>query len=148
MLFIDAFFVYNSTYQIGGTEYNGYMRLGNFFRNILSHEWGYSPYHFLTYAMVLFLLISSLLLLRMMLRFIFTLGTFGRGQKLYSKAVWFLFATIIFSGVYLWYILAATSTEGATQLSFRTITPWFFVPIVAGIICTTMSGILRDSELR
>lgn len=148
LLFVDAFFIYNGSYQIGGTTYSGYARLGNLFRNITSFRFGTTPYHFLTYAKVLFLIVCSTLIIRLILRFIFTLGTLGKASRVYRKSIWFLLACMVLSCAYVWYVANATSAEDATGFSLRTLPIWFYLPIVAAIICTAMAGAFQDFDQR
>ncbi|MCL2755884.1 MAG: hypothetical protein FWE45_02415 [Firmicutes bacterium] len=147
IFYISDFFTYNpggTSTWINGSPYNGFNRVTNFFYNITSHTWAWTPYNALTYAIIIFLVINTLVLLGLVFGFIFNLGNLRR-THLYRKSIWFFISTGTLIAAYVWYIVHSFNSRDIS-FNINTLSIWFYVPIILSLTCVLVAGIFRRSE--
>ena len=152
VLFQSGFWSMNLTGGSGKrlpTTGNGWDMIYGFFRNIGdSSSWGTTSAHFVTYALIAYVLIVASVLLSLVLTLAMNLGLLGRSRRLYRTGPWFLFATIIITGFYIWLVFDMISMIGAAGTwSIRTLPVWFYVPIGLGLVTTIFSAIFKNTEV-
>ena len=118
-----------------------------FFENIgNSDTWGTTAGHFMTYGIVLFVILCALCVLSLVLILLLNGFALGRSRRLYRNANWFFTGALFLTGTFIWYAVWLMNNTPESSWSIRTLSWWFYIPFALALVMNIIAGSFAASE--
>ena len=107
-----------------------------------THVFGYTAQHIFIYGLTLFLILNAALILTLLLIFLISGFNLRRISKFYRISIWFLVASLLFTGVYGYLIFDILDTFNFTTVF--AVLPWsFYLPLGLSLIMAIVGLVFK-----